>query len=395
MKSNLQGRGDDRKGGFSPPPNTAKLPAGAAVRWSYPRTEFVNCKTDETDAIVIDYRIGRSSEERGPSMRGVAFLLGLTAAVTSLPGCLVISETRRDQDKIRTTLNTLYEDQIIDNLIRAANGLPFVQIDYTNATTTITVTESGNVGGTQTTGPNATNIVGSALRFAHQFANIWTYGLSGQNSNQIALTANPVINSNEVYDAYLQFLANPGSLIVSCDPPPEGKAHMCRKWQGKYYWVPIEYRYLFLKLALVTTSQRGKRLQPVDDFFPVQVNNVLFEEQGDRNVTFLTVKLDGPIPSDNGRIEFTIDSKRVQFGVDQPPAPLGSPPETNDVIRIQFNPQAGAGAITSVGDFKARLPLSGKLFLRNSHPQPPSTSNLLDSVRFQLEQIRLNQVRLQ
>ncbi|MGA7497558.1 MAG: hypothetical protein WBX00_12600 [Isosphaeraceae bacterium] len=40
-------------------------------------------------------------------MRGVAFLLNLTAAVTSLPGCLVISETRRDQDKIRTTLNTL------------------------------------------------------------------------------------------------------------------------------------------------------------------------------------------------------------------------------------------------------------------------------------------------
>ncbi len=40
-------------------------------------------------------------------MRGVAFLLGLTAAVTSLPGRLVFSETRRDQDKIRTTLNTL------------------------------------------------------------------------------------------------------------------------------------------------------------------------------------------------------------------------------------------------------------------------------------------------
>ncbi len=107
MKSNLQGRRDDRKGGFSPPPNAAKLPAGAAVRWSYPRKEFVNCKTDKTDAIVIGRRIGRSFGERGSSMRGVAFLLGLTAAVTSLPGRLVISETRRDQDKIRTTLNTL------------------------------------------------------------------------------------------------------------------------------------------------------------------------------------------------------------------------------------------------------------------------------------------------
>jgi hypothetical protein len=42
MKSNLQGRSDDRKGGFSPPPNTAKQPAGAAVRWWRPRTEIVS-----------------------------------------------------------------------------------------------------------------------------------------------------------------------------------------------------------------------------------------------------------------------------------------------------------------------------------------------------------------
>src|SRR5271157_5864634 len=83
MKSNLQGRRNDRKGGLSPPPNTAKLPAGAAVRWSYPRKEFVNCKTDKTDAIVIDRRIGCSSRVRGSSMRGVVFLLGLTAAVIS------------------------------------------------------------------------------------------------------------------------------------------------------------------------------------------------------------------------------------------------------------------------------------------------------------------------
>ena len=183
--------------------------------------------------------------------------------------------------------------------------------------------------------------------------------------------------------------------MVTCDPPPEGDAHICRKWHGKYYWVPIEYRFLFLKLALVTTSQRGKWLQPLDEFFPVQVKNVLFEKEGDRPLTFLKVKLDGPIPSDNGWIEFTIDSKRVQFAVEQPKPESGSPPETSDVIVIQFNPKAGDGAIKSVEDFKRSLPLSGKVFLRNAHPQPPTTSNLLDSVRFQLEQIRLNQVRMQ
>ena len=329
-------------------------------------------------------------------MRGFTFLCIFGVAATVMPGCLVVSETRRDQDKIRTALNSLYENQIIDNLIRAANGLPFVQLDYTNATTTVTVTESANVGGTQTTGPNLPIGVGTALRLVHQFTNAWTYGLSGANTNQIALTANPVINSNDVYDAYLQFLGNPGSLMVSCDPPPEGKALICRKWQSKYYWVPIEYRFLFLRLALVTTSQRGKRLQPIDDFFPVSVNRVIFEEKGDRGLTFLTVKLDGPVPSDNGQIEFTINSKRVVYAVDQTPSPIQGPaPESTDTIRIQFNPKAGAGAIASVEDFKASLPLSGKLFLKNSHPQAPTTGDLLEAVRFQLEQIRLNQIRLQ
>jgi len=331
-------------------------------------------------------------------MRSLAFLLGLSVAATVLPGCLVVSETRRDQDKIRTALNSLYENQIIDNLIRAANGLPFVQVDYTNATTTVTVSEMGSISGTQTSGPNSANVLGTALRLAHQFTNAWTYGLNGTNSNQIALTANPVISSNEVYDAYLQFLANPGTLIVSAEPPPPCKAHISRKWEGKYYWVPIEYRFLFLRLALVTTSQRGKKLQPVDDFFPVSVKSVIFEEKGDRGLSFLTVKLDGPVPSDNGRIEFSLGSMRGVYSVDQPPPPIeptGPPPESSDVIRIQFNPKAGNGAIKSVEDFKASLPLSGKLFLRSVHPQPPTTDNLLEQVRFQLEQIRLNQVRLQ
>ncbi len=71
-----------------------------------------------------------------------------------------------DQDKIRTALNALYGDQIIDNLIRAAKGLPFVQLDYTNATATVTVTEPGNIGGTQTSEPNSVNLVGSILRLA-------------------------------------------------------------------------------------------------------------------------------------------------------------------------------------------------------------------------------------
>jgi hypothetical protein len=330
-------------------------------------------------------------------MRRLTLLIVLAVAATPLTGCLAVRETQNDQDKMRTALNNLYENQIMDNLIRAANGLPFVQIDYTNATSTVSVTESGNVGGTQDlTTSRQRNLPSMARMITRIFTNHWSYGVSGMNSNQIALTANPVINNNEVYDAYLQFLANPGSLVVSCDPPPDGKAHVWRKWKGNYYWVPLEYRYLFLKLSLVTTSQRGKRLQPVDPFFTVTVIKLTNPIPGDEGTIFLTAKLDTTVPSDSGRIEFNVDGKRVVFTVDQVPSPVDRPaPETTDTIIIRFNPKAAGGVIHSVADFKSRLPLQGKLFLDNSRPQQPATGDLLEAVRFQLEQIRLNQIRLQ
>ncbi len=328
-------------------------------------------------------------------MRPLIVMIGLAFAATSLTGCLSVKETQQDQDKIRAALDNLYENQLMDNLIRAANGLPFVQIDYTNATTTVGITESGNLGGTQDLAiNNSRTMAGAVFTLSRMFTNHWAYGASAMNSNQIALTANPVINNNDVYDAYLQFLANQDSLIVSCDPPPPGKAHVCRKWKGKYYWVPVEYRFLFLRLALITTFQRGQKLQPLDPFFTVNVKDIAVLAEGDEGITFVTATLDAPVPDDSGRIEFTIDTKRVVYTVEQRPRPKGQPMTgANNTIVIRFNPKTGDGAITDLGDFKARLPLSGKLFLDNSRPQGPTTGDLLEAVRFQLEQIRLGQLR--
>jgi hypothetical protein len=326
-------------------------------------------------------------------MRAITALLGISALLFA-QGC-AIHQTQYDQDKIRCTLNTLYENQIIDNLIRAANGLPFTQIDYSNATSTVTVLQTGDIGTTQdAVRTRELSLPMKALTLTKELTNHIGWGIHGENSNQIALTANPVLNNNEVYDAYLQFLANPGSLVVSEDPPAPERAHVCRKWHGKYYWVPIEYRFLYLRLALITTAQRGKRLQPPDDFFAVSVQEILHTEEGERGTSLLTVRITAPVTNDTGRIEFVVDGKTARYPVTQLPSVNGVRPDSDTAIRIAFDPRANDGAISSVQDFQARLPIDGKLFLEHSHPEPPDTDTLLQSLRFQLEQIRLNQLRI-
>ena len=332
-------------------------------------------------------------------MKRLVVTLTLVLASTALPGCLSVAETQHDHEKIRTALNTLYENQIIDNLIRAANGVPFVQLDYTSATTTVTVTQDGGIGATPslvTTRDRSTPVKVIALA-SRVFTNSWSYDLKAGNSNQIALTANPVTDKNGVYDAYLQFLNNPGSLMVSCDPPPPGRAHICREWRGKYYWVPVEHRYLFLQLALTTSFQRGAPLQPPDKFYNVSVvmATPIGGAAADGTAAF-QLNLDGDgVPKDTGTIEFTVDGKTskkfsvVPLDKDRGAAKVAS-------FTITFLPDASDDSPfkTSAAFQKARFPLAAKLVLDHNRPEPKGTDELIQAVKFGLDQIRFNQLRL-
>jgi hypothetical protein len=230
-------------------------------------------------------------------------------------GCAA-HELCNDQDKIRCCLLDLYTNQIMDNLIRAENGMPFIQLDYTNAGATVTITENANLSGNQmatsttlltlggrsssatkmktmtqnsgaTTG-SMLSIVGTAmvtfaansLAATRSIVTSFGYGASAGNSNQVTMTATPVTNSNEVYDAYLEFLTLPGSLVKTCDPPPEGAAHICKKCGKEYYWVPVQYKTEFLRLSLITTAQRGKTLLTTEDYFSVTLKKVINERPG-------------------------------------------------------------------------------------------------------------------
>jgi hypothetical protein len=197
--------------------------------------------------------------------------VALCAAACS--GCAV-HEVHKDHDLIRTTLLDLYTDQIMDNLVRAANNMPIIQVDYTQATAMVTITNSISGSDTQMVmASNVLSIPATALAATRSITTTLMGMLGNMNTNQVTIQASPVTTQNEVYDAYLEYLRQPDSLIISDDPPPKGAAHICKKSCGKYYWVPAESRGKFFALALQTTAQRGKPVVTPDEFFKCTVSS--------------------------------------------------------------------------------------------------------------------------
>ena len=95
--------------------------------------------------------------------------------------------------------------------------------------------------------------------------------------------------------SYLDAEKNPGSLMVTCDPPKPDTAHMCKKFNGQYYWVPIEYRKLFFQLTLSTTAQRGKAFQAPDKFFAVKLDDSPIFDEAKSTLSFNIAKQKIPI----------------------------------------------------------------------------------------------------
>ena len=59
----------------------------------------------------------------------------------------------------------------------------------------------------------------------HSFTNAATFNPSAYQTSVLTVTADPVVDHNEIYDAYLEFLGQtPSHLVHTCEPPPPGAA---------------------------------------------------------------------------------------------------------------------------------------------------------------------------
>jgi hypothetical protein len=339
------------------------------------------------------------------------FLALVAVAACSLaPGCRS-AQLEKDQDCMRDALLDLYTNQIMDNLIRAYNGYPIVQLDYSDITGTVTQNSNASYGGHQDLETDRNEFGVTTLR---QFTKFFEYSIGGSQENQLTITANPVLNNNEVYNAYLEFLQRPERFIASDEPPPPGAAHIVRCAPGapcdsgcgpckgkkcvkKYFWVPCEYRYDFLRLALVTTVQRGQPLE-VPDFFEVTVEKA--EDTTPPNLkmkkqTRFTLFFDKRIPNDSGELRVTVGDSTYRFRLDRYTDPVDGvvvrKGDKTDRLWLLLTPDDPSGLTAdqfkaAVEDKKVRVDLD------SYRPTLPTTEDLLKSIRRNVGLIRLQQI---
>jgi hypothetical protein len=314
------------------------------------------------------------------------------AVIVVQSGCRA-EQLRTDQFEMRQALLRLYMDQIMDNLIRIRNDLPIIQLDYTQMTGT--VTDQVNAGG----GWNQSN---TANRFAEGvtptgstrvLVNSYSVTSTGQQINQLTITANPVTNNNDVYDAYLEFLQDKDRLQVTASPPGKLEAHIVREYEGQYYWIPKSAASAFFRLSLVTTAQRGQAtIRPTA--FEGTIVGVVETTPINATAARYRLRLTSKVPNDSGRLTTVVNGHEYSFSlqllgpIDGSPVPANKRTEFADLIYDEQDPD---GPKLPRDEFvKAIEGKAVKIRLENNVPGYVKTDDLLDNIHHQLELQRLN-----
>ena len=179
----------------------------------------------------------------------------------------------------------------------------------------------------------------------------------------------------------------------------------------KYYWIPIEYKYEFLQLALTTSVIRSQPLS-VPPFFEnhvadLRVDNPEGWEAASRTVRLLVV-FKKKIPNDSGTMRFTYLDKEHELSVFQFRNQDGNGPafsEKVDRLWIRF-------ALLDVNEEEVEqteVPMEGfpegkvtiaelrsvlrnrkiQIELSNHRPTLPSTEDLIRAIKADVGSIRL------
>jgi hypothetical protein len=323
-----------------------------------------------------------------------SYLIAPCIFVATLSGCAVY-EMHKDQDLLRGTLLKLYTDQVLDNLIRASSGLPIIQIDYSSVGANVTV-DASVTGGDSNTATHVSMLTMAAAKTAaitRTALNTIMGGASATNTNIVSLTGNPVLSSDEVYNAYLEYLGIPGSLQKSCGPPPDGTAHIWKRCNDWYYWVPLSFQKQFFDLAMITTAQRDRLLLPPDEYFHASIMAVTYETPKPQSTqVYALIQINKLIPNDSGYVLFNDgggnDNKGTRLSF------VNFVPSKNERLfstgrlRVEVTGMALPFHLKDLKDL-APLPMAVAIHLDNNAPPPPTTRELLDRIPFSVPQVEL------
>lgn len=158
-----------------------------------------------------------------------------------------------------------YNDEVMDNLIRARNGQPFVHVDVASLSALTTSKLAGTVGGgetitntgtrqltnqtvtTNTTSATPSHVVAGTIgvvgTLAHAAMRPFTFGVSPERSDTLTVTSTPVFGdkADKIYDLYFWFL----NLRDPKDPQCQRlKAVDVRPAEAKGSEAPLNFSYL-------------------------------------------------------------------------------------------------------------------------------------------------------
>jgi hypothetical protein len=111
-------------------------------------------------------------------------------AIALLAGCTA-TQVRWDATNIRKEVMLYYNDQIMDNLIRAKNHLPFVHVDIT----LLTSTGGSQISGTIGAGETRTHTDSAASSIMKAVTRPFTYSVTPQQTETLTISAAPALGS--------------------------------------------------------------------------------------------------------------------------------------------------------------------------------------------------------
>lgn len=239
------------------------------------------------------------ASSQSPS-RHLAVLLGLCVLLSS--GCLA-RQVGADGRNFRQSLLDMYTDQAMDNLIRAYDNHPFIQLAYRNLTITDTQKSKANIGNEYDPTTNKTIVQATTALIARsqQFTDHLMFGGNLETDRQMQFTADPVVGKSETYDYYRAFAQDPDLFNVS-DKEPPFPVYLKKKHGDRWYYVSCEHGGVFQQLVLRTALMLGQETPP-PVFWPIGIASVspprLVKPPGAIPPYYLyTIVLSQPVPND-------------------------------------------------------------------------------------------------
>lgn len=357
-------------------PSRQSLPSCA--KWGWPNAYGNSAVKSPTNTVDRIRKLGRlmlpNRETRpiggAPMSSHVRHFLIFSTFLMSLAGGCLSRQVARDGVNLRGALTDMYTDQIMDNLIRAHDNLPFVQVTFGD----VTVQDNDQYGTALDANQSLTEQLFEPIQ--RIYATMFAAHASASRSRTMSFVSNPVTDQNDIYTAYLEFAKDPTLFVVTKDDPG-CVAHIVRKHCKKYYWIPVEAAPQFLDLAMRTTFMRGPEAAP-PGAYEVTITAVTKVEKpnldpktgkpidenrpGDLTIAYLTFS--ATIPSGDGTMVAKLtDGRTVRLFLKRVPTMLKDGKEvpvrdgepTTDFRTLAWSPKATGFTENDLVGAKARV----------------------------------------